>query len=57
MGRGYAICCRLPDRKIITDVRDIKIYDQVEVLVNKGEMICDVSEIVPWQDHRSKNED
>lgn len=57
MGRGYAICSRLPDRKVITDVRDLKVNDQVQVRVNKGGLICDISEIVPRQDQRSETED
>ena len=40
LGRGYAICCRISDRKIITDVQEVKPADRVNVRVNKGEMIC-----------------
>jgi exodeoxyribonuclease VII large subunit len=47
LGRGYAICCRLPERKIIKDVGDIELEDRVEVRVDKGEIICGVLEKTP----------
>lgn len=43
--RGYSVCYHLPDRKVVTDVADIKLDDQVEIQVDKGEMVCGVLEI------------
>jgi len=54
LGRGYAVCYHLPDRKIITDVGNIKIDDQVQIKVNKGEMVCGVLEITYTQEQETE---
>jgi exodeoxyribonuclease VII large subunit len=56
LGRGYAVCYHLPDRKVVTDVGNIKLDDQVEIQVEKGEMVCGVLEIThPQEEPTEKN--
>jgi exodeoxyribonuclease VII large subunit len=56
LGRGYAVCYHLPDRKVVTDVGNIKLDDQVEIRVDKGEMVCGVLEIThPQEEPTEKN--
>jgi len=42
LGRGYAICRLLPSRAVVKDANLVTAGDQVEVLVHKGRMICEV---------------
>jgi len=42
LGRGYAICRHLPSRAVVKDAAFVAAGDQVEVMVHKGRMICEV---------------
>jgi exodeoxyribonuclease VII large subunit len=43
--RGYSVSRKLPERKVIKDVRGVLRGDRIEVKVHKGEMICGVEEV------------
>ncbi len=44
MERGYSICRRMPDMKIIKDAIEVEKDGQVNVRLSKGELICRVEE-------------
>ncbi len=44
MERGYSICRRMPDMKIIKDAIEVEKDGQVNVRLSKGELICHVAE-------------
>lgn len=43
--RGYSICRKLPERKVIRDTREVLRGDRIEVKVSRGEMVCGVEEV------------
>lgn len=45
LSRGYSISSRLPERKIIKDVRDVNIGDRVETRLGRGTFISKIEEI------------
>ncbi|MEK7846054.1 MAG: exodeoxyribonuclease VII large subunit [Nitrospinota bacterium] len=44
MKRGYSICRRLPDMKIIKDISEVEKGGEVNVKLHKGELVCHVAE-------------
>ncbi len=44
LSRGYSYTLKLPQRTLITDTREVKPHDKVEVKLAKGAMICEVEE-------------
>lgn len=44
MERGYSICRRLPDMKIIKDISDLEKDGRIHVRLHKGELVCQVKE-------------
>lgn len=45
LGRGYSICYRLPDKKIITGVKELNPNDKVKVQMKEGEITCNVLKV------------
>ena len=44
MKRGYSICRRLPDMKIIKDISEVEKGGEVNIKLHKGELFCHVAE-------------
>lgn len=44
MKRGYSICRRFPDMKIIRDISEVEKGGEVNVKLHKGELVCHVAE-------------
>jgi exodeoxyribonuclease VII large subunit len=42
--RGYSICYHLPSGQVVTDARQVRTGDIVEVRLHQGEMRCWVEE-------------
>jgi exodeoxyribonuclease VII large subunit len=42
--RGYSICSRLPEGKVIRSVEDISVGDALKILLSDGEAISEVKE-------------
>ena len=45
LGRGYSIC-RFPDGRIVRSAEDVKPGDEIRVTLGRGELGCDVNEVV-----------
>ncbi len=46
LSRGYSLVRRLPDQKLITEARELKIGDQIEILFRQGKTKARVEEIL-----------
>ncbi len=44
LSRGYSVCCMVPEKTIVRSSDDIKIGQQVDILLYKGNIVCEVLE-------------
>lgn len=48
--RGYSITRTIPDKHIIMDSNNVEIAQHIEVIINKGSLICSVERIIYGKD-------
>jgi len=44
LGRGYSVTYKLPEQKIVRDIREVALRDKVKIKLSKGKLICTVEE-------------
>lgn len=44
LGRGYSITYKLPEQKILKDIKEVVPQDKVKIKLHKGKLICSVEE-------------
>lgn len=51
LSRGYSIALKLPDKKLVRNINDVKKKDELEIIVSDGKIKCDVNdkEVCTWK--------
>ena len=44
LGRGYSITYKLPEQKIVKDIKEVALHDKIKIRLYKGKIICMVEE-------------
>jgi exodeoxyribonuclease VII large subunit len=54
LGRGYAIAFKLPERRVLKDAKDVGEADPIEVVLQSGKILANVTKIDPDENHKQR---